>query len=142
MDDQNQRFHLSEESARNLVERVFKTYRSKLGGNPKELFIHGRTEFTHKEREAFSGAVPDGTNIVAIRIKKAHGDTEIYRAGDCPTIRGTVQILGEKDTFFPSDCVPRVALLAQKLQCRYSSLFCAPTGNLLTSRRFSATSRV
>lgn len=102
-------FHLSKAAAKKLVERVLKTYRSKFGENPIELFIHGRTKFTSEEWDAFSEAAPSETNIVAIRIQTTHGDTKFYRDGDYPTIRGTSLILGEKDAFlWTSGYVPRI----------------------------------
>ena len=67
-------FHLSKSAAQKLVQQVLKTYRSKFGSNPKELFIHGRTKFTDEEWEAFSEAAPKETNIVAIRIQSTHGE--------------------------------------------------------------------
>ena len=106
---EDKEFHLSKPAAKNLIQRVLKTYRSKFGESPKELFIHGRTKFTSEEWEAFSEAAPEGTNIVAIRIQTTHGDTKFYRDGDYPTIRGTALVLGEKDAFlWTSGYVPRI----------------------------------
>ncbi|NRG17616.1 hypothetical protein HPQ64_07945 [Rhizobiales bacterium] len=102
-------FHLSKEAARKLIDQVLKTYRSKFGSNPKELFIHGRTKFTDEEWEAFSESAPEETNIVAIRIKSTHGETKFYRDGDYPTIRGTALLLGLKDAYlWTSGYVPRI----------------------------------
>ncbi len=81
---ENKEFHLSKEAAKKLVDQVLKTYRSKFGENPKELFNHGRTKLTQDEWKAFADAAPSETNIVAIRIQTTHGDTKFYRDGDCP----------------------------------------------------------
>ena len=106
---EDKEFHLSETAAKNLIDRVLKTYRAKFGANPKELFIHGRTKFTHEEWDAFTEATPDETNIVAIRIQSTHGDTKLYRDGDYPTIRGTALLLGPRDAFlWTSGYVPRI----------------------------------
>jgi len=102
-------FHLSKAAAKKLIEQVLKTYRSKFGSNPKELFIHGRTKFTNEEWCAFSEATPEETNIVAIRIQSTHGETKFYRDGDYPTIRGTALLLGPEDAYlWTSGYVPRI----------------------------------
>lgn len=102
-------FHLSKDAALKLIETVLSTYREKFGGNPKELFIHGKTKFSPEEWEAFSEAAPPETNIVAVRIRPTHGDVKLYREGDYPCIRGTAMILGENDAYlWTSGYVPRI----------------------------------
>ena len=102
-------FHLSKSAAKKLIQQVLKTYRTKFGANPKELFIHGRTKFTDDEWDAFSEVAPEGTNIVGIRIQSTHGDTKFYRDGDYPTIRGTALLLGPRYAFlWTSGYVPRI----------------------------------
>jgi len=92
-------FHLSKTAAKQLIERVLKTYKSKFGTYPKELFIHGKTKFNDEEWEAFSEAAPEGTNIVAVRIQPTSGEMKLFRDGDYPCIRGTALILGERDGY-------------------------------------------
>lgn len=92
-------FHLSKDAAGALIEQVLKTYKSKFGSYPKELFIHGRTKFNDDEWEAFAAAAPEGTNIVAVRIQPTTGDMKLFRNGDYPCIRGTGLILGENDGY-------------------------------------------
>lgn len=92
-------FHLSKTAAKQLIERVLKTYKSKFGSYPKELFIHGKTKFNDEEWEAFSEAAPESTNIVAVRIQPTSGEMKLFRDGDYPCIRGTALILGERDGY-------------------------------------------
>ncbi|SFO40662.1 hypothetical protein SAMN04488056_105241 [Cohaesibacter marisflavi] len=102
-------FHLSKEAAINLIQTVLTTYRDKFGGNPKELFIHGKTKFSQEEWEAFSEAAPSETNIVAVRIRPTFGDVKLFREGDYPCIRGTAMVLGKSDAFlWTSGYVPRI----------------------------------
>ena len=106
---EDKEFHLSKSAAHDLVETVLRTYRSKFAENPKELFIHGRTTFSHDEWDAFKDAAPSETNLVAVRIQSTHGDTKLYRDGDYPCIRGTAMMLGERDGFlWTSGYVPKI----------------------------------
>lgn len=102
-------FHLSADAAQQLIQSVLATYREKFGGNPKELFIHGKTKFSEEEWDAFSAAAPEGTNIVAVQIRPTHGEVKLFREGDYPCIRGTAMILGESDAYiWTSGYVPRI----------------------------------
>ncbi|MFV1494476.1 hypothetical protein VWX97_12230 [Phaeobacter sp. JH18-32] len=106
---EDKEFHLSQDAAKGLINSVLATYRDKFGSNPKELFIHGKTKFSAEEWEAFSEAAPDGTNIVAVRIRPTHGEVKLFREGDYPCIRGTAIVLGESDAFlWTSGYVPRI----------------------------------
>lgn len=92
-------FHLSKAAAKSLVEQVLKTYKSKFGGYPEELFIHGKTKFNDEEWSAFSEAAPEGTNIVAVRIQPTRGEIKLFRDGDYPCIRGTSLLLDERNGY-------------------------------------------
>ena len=106
---EDKEFHLSKVAARDLVETVLETYRSRFSENPRELFIHGRTSFSDDEWDAFREAAPSETNLVAVRIQPTYGDTKLYREGDYPCIRGTAMILGERDGFlWTSGYVPKI----------------------------------
>lgn len=102
-------FHLSKTAAKKLIQTVIKTYKTKFGKYPKELFIHGKTKFNKQEWEAFSEAAPIETNLVAIRIQPTKGDVKLFRDGDYPCIRGTAMILGDRDAYlWTSGYVPRI----------------------------------
>ena len=92
-------FHLQSKEAQSLIATVIETFAAKHGGPPKELFIHGRTNFNDEEWEAFAKACPAGTNLVGVRIQTTNGDTKLFRDGDYPVIRGTALILDDKNTY-------------------------------------------
>lgn len=81
-------FHLPKEKARSLMAMVVDAYRHSHGGAaPKELFIHGKTRFSKEEWEGFKETVPEGTNVVCIRIRQDSG-MKLYRHGTMNIGRG------------------------------------------------------
>jgi len=86
---QTKQFHLSEEEARKLVERVVAEYkqRNKGGLAPAELVIHGRTRFNADECQGFARGAPE-TKITAVRISDSN-DLKLYAPRDTPVLRGT-----------------------------------------------------
>jgi hypothetical protein len=90
-------YHLQPPAAKELLEKVLKTYAERHSGPPKELFIHGRTTFDNDEWRAFEEAAPSGTNVVGVRIKTTHGETKLFRDGDYPVLRGTALILDDRN---------------------------------------------
>jgi hypothetical protein len=92
-------YHLKETEAKNLISSVLETYREKHRSAPKELFIHGRTNFNDEEWRAFESAVHSDTNLVGIRIRTTDGETKLFRDGDYPTLRGIAMILDERNAY-------------------------------------------
>jgi len=82
-------FHLSREQAADIASRIVDAYVSRLGGAPRELFIHGRTRPSDEEWEGFVSAMPEGTLACAVRISRSD-EFKLYRPGRMPVIRGTV----------------------------------------------------
>ena len=106
---ENKEFHLSGASAKALIQTVLDTYRAKFDCYPKELFIHGTTSFDENEWSAFQEAAPEGTDIIAIRIKNTFGDMKLYREGDYPCLRGTAVKLNDENAFlWTSGYAPRI----------------------------------
>jgi hypothetical protein len=102
-------FHLKKWAAKKLLQTVLDTYKSKFGEFPKELFIHGRTNFNSEEWEAFEEVAPSGTNIVGVRIKQSHGEMKLFRDGDYPCLRGTAILLDECNAYlWASGYLPRL----------------------------------
>tara|TARA_R110000868_G_scaffold178121_2_gene417611 strand:+ start:2116 stop:3672 length:1557 start_codon:yes stop_codon:yes gene_type:complete len=102
-------FHLSKEAAVKLLTSVLGTYKQKYGEYPKQLFIHGRTNFNRDEWDAFEEAAPAGTDIVGVRIKSTSGEMKLFRAGDYPCMRGTAILLDDSNAFlWTSGYVPRL----------------------------------
>jgi hypothetical protein len=92
-------FHLSADAAKNLIKMVLDTYALTHKGPPAEVFIHGQTYFRDDEWRAFEAAVPDGTNLVGVRIRSTGGEAKLFRDGDYPVLRGTALMLDEKNAY-------------------------------------------
>lgn len=92
-------FHLKEPAARNLLGLVLKTYVETHGGPPRELFIHGQTNFNDEEWNAFVAATPKETNVVGVRIRSTGGETKLFRDGDYPVLRGTALLLDDRNAY-------------------------------------------
>lgn len=92
-------FHLHPDEAKKLIKTVLDTFHDKHKAYPRELFIHGRTRFNEEEWQAFAEAVPEGTNLVGVRIKTTTGDTKLFRNGDYPVLRGTAMLLDEHNAY-------------------------------------------
>ncbi|MCG7938898.1 MAG: hypothetical protein N0C88_08610 [Candidatus Thiodiazotropha lotti] len=102
-------YHLKMPEAQNLIQKVLDTFKDKHGSPPKELFIHGRTTFNDDEWQAFTQAAPEGTNIIAVRIKTTTGDTKLFRDGDYPVLRGTALLLDDQNAYlWTNGFVPRL----------------------------------
>lgn len=81
-------FHLPKEKAKALMAMVVDAYRYNHDGEaPKELFIHGKTRFSEEEWEGFKETVPEGTNVVCVRIRQDSG-MKLYRHGTMNIGRG------------------------------------------------------
>lgn len=81
-------FHLPKENAKALMAMVVEAYRYNHGGEaPKELFIHGKTRFSEEEWAGFKETVPEGTNVVCVRIRQDSG-MKLYRHGTMNIGRG------------------------------------------------------
>jgi hypothetical protein len=92
-------YHLKPPAAKDLIKKVLATYADRYDSPPKELFIHGRTNFKEDEWKAFEEAVPAETNLVGVRIKTTGGENKLFRDGDYPVLRGTAMLLNEKNAY-------------------------------------------
>jgi hypothetical protein len=102
-------YHLKAPEAKRLIAKVLETFKDKHGAMPAELFIHGKTYFNNEEWASFCEAAPEGTNIIAVRIKATNGETKLFRNGDYPVMRGTALLLDERSAFlWTSGYVPRL----------------------------------
>lgn len=102
-------FHLKKSEAKNLIGKVLETFEDKHGEPPREFFIHGRTTFNDEEWAAFTEAAPEGTNVIAVRIKETKGESKLFRNGDYSVIRGTAIILDERNALlWTNGFVPRL----------------------------------
>lgn len=106
--EDNHEYHLSSAAAEDLMTTVLKSYVARHSCPPAEVFIHGRTDFNNDEWNGFSRAVPVGTQLSGIKIRKSNR-LKVYRAGKKPLVRGTAWILNQRKAFlWSSGYVPRL----------------------------------
>jgi hypothetical protein len=88
-------FHLSKEAARELGKLAVESYRSRVGDEPKEMFIHGRVRLDSTEWSGFEEAVSSKTNLVGVRIRD-EANWKLYRYGRNPLLRTLAYIESER----------------------------------------------
>jgi len=88
-------FHLSKEAARELGKLAVESYRTRVGAEPKEIFIHGRVRLDSDEWSGFEEAVSANTNLVGVRIRD-EANWKIYRYGRNPLLRTLAYIESER----------------------------------------------
>lgn len=81
-------FHLPREKASELMELVIEGYKRAHDEPPAEVFLHGRTRFNEQEWDGFQASIPEGTNLVGIRIRPTD-ELKLYRLAKQPPVRGT-----------------------------------------------------
>lgn len=90
----NDAFHLDQDQAAKLMEMIVRAYKDNHGEAPKELFIHGKTNFEAKEWAGFASAVPQSTKLVGIQIRD-NADVKAFRYGANAVLRGTAVVTSE-----------------------------------------------
>lgn len=81
-------YHLNRATAKDLLTKALDAYK-KANGAPREVFIHGRTNFSDEEWQGFRDAAAGVTAVVGIKIN--HEKTfKLFRNSDFPVMRGTV----------------------------------------------------
>lgn len=107
--DKEGEYHLSEEKAREIVERCIAAYKVHHNDQaPHELFIHGRTRFDKREINGFRSGAPEGTSISGIQIVRPN-DLKLFREGRKPVMRGTTLKLDNRNAFlWSSGYVPHL----------------------------------
>lgn len=102
-------YHLSKEAAADLMKTVLESYQEKHGFFPKEVFIHGKTNFNDEEWEGFSSVIDVGTELTGVKILKSNR-LKVFRAGKKPLVRGTAWIVDERNAYlWSSGYIPRLA---------------------------------
>jgi len=92
--ENNKSFKLNREQAANLMSMIVEGYKEMHGRYPKELFIHGKTEFGDNEWAGFTSTVPAETNLVGVQIKR-QSEIKLFRFGQNPVLRGTAIIVDD-----------------------------------------------
>ncbi|MCP3447345.1 hypothetical protein [Bradyrhizobium sp. CCGUVB14] len=107
--DKEGEYHLSEEKAREIVERCIAAYKVHHNNKaPRELFIHGRTRFDKNEIRGFRSGAPDGTTVSGIQILRPN-DLKLFREGKKPMLRGSALKLDNRNAFlWSSGYVPHL----------------------------------
>jgi hypothetical protein len=92
---ENGEFHLRKEAAKELGDLAVESYRSRVGDEPKEMFIHGRVRLDSDEWSGFEEAVSGKTNLVGVRIR-GEPNWKLYRYGPNPLLRNSAYIESER----------------------------------------------
>ncbi|WP_459034717.1 argonaute/piwi family protein [Roseivivax sp. CAU 1761] len=102
-------FHLPKDQAADIVRRCVDSYRNWHGEAPKELFIHGRTNFNREEIEGFREGAPEGTKVSGIQIKRPN-DLKLFREeGKRGVMRGLSLKVDHRNAFlWSSGYVPKL----------------------------------
>ena len=64
-----------------------------------EVFLHYRAEINDEEYEGYRSACPDGTKLVAVKVRTQREDVRIYREGTRPVLRGSLLKTGKKSSY-------------------------------------------
>lgn len=94
----NKTFKLDEKQAADLMSRIVEGYKDLHGKYPKEVFIHGKTEFGDEEWAGFTSTVPDGTNLVGVQIRR-QAEIKLFRFGQNAVLRGTAIVLDDRNAY-------------------------------------------
>lgn len=95
---ENKQFHLTYESAKNLLTGVLKKYNDLEGKELKEIFLHSRSEISSDEFEGYREACPHGVKLVGIRVRHDN-NIRLYRKGHFPVLRGTFWKLNDREAY-------------------------------------------
>jgi hypothetical protein len=105
---ENKDFHLSKESAYELIEKTLNTFLQKNGEYPKELFIHAKTYFDEDEWAGFSEAAKDKSEIIGVRIR-SENIFKLYRQYAYPVPRGLTVVVGRRNAYlWTKGFIPRI----------------------------------
>lgn len=88
-DEESRNYHLTKDSAEEIVEQILNQYERYRGTSPRRLVLHKTTKFDDEEREGFIS----GSDSVAVRDFVTIRDTDpvrFYASGQYPPLRGTV----------------------------------------------------
>ena len=94
----NKQYHLSKESAYELLEKALRTFYQKKGQYPKEIFIHAKTYFNEEEWSGFVEACNKKSNTLGIRIRDDRV-FKLFRDYTYPIPRGMMYTVDNKEAF-------------------------------------------
>ena len=101
-------YHLSEDSAYELLDKALQTYIEKNNTYPKEIFIHAKTYFNDEEWSGFEKAAKGKSRVIGVRIRNDN-TFKLYREYTYPVPRGMALIIDTRKAFLWSKgFVPRL----------------------------------
>lgn len=96
----SKQFHLDASAAEDLLSGVLKRYQELEGKQLTEVFLHSRSSIDEEEFAGYERAVPSGTKVVGIRVRRERGTgIKLYRDGNYPVMRGTLWLHGNNTAF-------------------------------------------
>ncbi len=103
-------YHLTKDAALDLLSKAIQSFKKSNNQNiPKEVFIHGRTQFDNDEWEGFCEAVKDlKIALVGVTIKDEKV-FKLYRDKNFPILRGSLFVKDENNAFlWTKGFIPRL----------------------------------
>ena len=109
-------YHLNAEAAYDLIDKALNSYHLTTGDFPKELFIHGRTQFTDEEWLGFNQAIKDHderTKLVGVTIDE-NDSFKLYKDNHSKRfrygiMRGLALIVDERNAYlWTKGFIPRI----------------------------------
>ena len=101
-------YHLSEESAYELLAKALETFKKRNKEYPGEIFIHAKTYFNDEEWGGFENAVKEKSKIVGVRIVR-DASFKLYREAAYSVPRGSAAIISEAEAYMMTQgFVPRI----------------------------------
>ena len=104
----NREYHLSKESAKDLLQMAIDGFKHRNNQKPKEIFIHGKTYFNDEEWEGFQEAVSSEIKLVGVRIV-GEKYFKLFRNGNFPVLRNSAYIKGRYTAYlWTKGFIPRL----------------------------------
>lgn len=103
-------FHLPREQAADIIRRCVASYKRWHDDKPpREVFIHGKTNFNREEIEGFREGAPDCTQVSGIQIRRPN-DLKLFREeGKRGVMRGLALKVDKRNAFlWTSGYVPKL----------------------------------
>lgn len=103
-------YHLTKEAAFELLTKALNSFaKSNAQKMPKEMFIHGRTQFNNEEWEGFCDAVENyDISLVGVTIKDEKV-FKLYRDKDFPVLRGSLYVKNRNNAYlWTKGFIPRI----------------------------------
>jgi len=96
---ESRQFHLNPNAAKSLLTGVLGTYQQLHGKPLSEVFLHSRSGIDAEEFAGYRAAVPDGTKLVAVRVRNASNGLRLFRSQTRPVLRGTFLRVDERSGY-------------------------------------------